>query len=113
VINRPPVYDVEGHTYASVTVHLNYELDVIIPSFHDPEGDLAFAAILETATYPVPFTLLPDFTKVTFSPVAFNLVGVHNVYVKLYDNEGAFSQLPIQVTVMNCVPIFTTIPLPT
>jgi hypothetical protein len=93
-------------------VHLNNQYDMKVPSFHDPDGSLAFANIQETATYPVPWTILPDFTSVTFAPLDFTQVGIHTVYVRLYDDGGAFSDLPVQVTVVNCVPTFTLLPLP-
>jgi hypothetical protein len=45
VINRPPIYDTTGVTYISVIVYLNYKEDVVIPSFHDPDGSDAYAQI--------------------------------------------------------------------
>jgi hypothetical protein len=84
---------------------------MMIPSFHDPDGGLAFANIQETATYPVPWTMLSDFSSVAFAPLDFTQLGIHTVYVRLYDTGGAFSDLPVQVTVVNCVPTFTISPL--
>ena len=112
MINRAPIYDTTGVSYDPITVHLNIQYDMMIPSFSDPDGGLAFANITETATYPIPWNMLPDFSYVTFAPLDFTQLGIHTLYVRLYDTGGAFSDLSVQVTVVNCVPTFNISPLP-
>jgi hypothetical protein len=95
VINRPPIYYTTGVTYTEVTVHLNYKEDVIIPSFHDLDGSDAYAQIYEPMAVPVLWSVVSDFSKITFEPTGFNEVGVHNAYVRLFDGGGAFTDTPI------------------
>jgi hypothetical protein len=95
VINRPPIYDTAGVTYAAVSVHLNYKEDVVIPTFHDPDGSDAYAKIYDPTAIPVLWSVLPDFRKLTFEPIGFNEVGVHNAFVRLYDAGGAMTDTSI------------------
>jgi hypothetical protein len=95
VINRPPIYDTPGVTYMAVSVYLNYKEDVMIPSFHDTDGSDAYAKIYEPTAVPVLWSVQPDFRKITFEPIGFNELGVHNAIVRLYDAGGAFTDTPI------------------
>jgi hypothetical protein len=63
----------------------------MIPAFHDPDGLDASATVLETHTYPLPWTIQPDFSSFTLAPTSFAELGVHTLYIKLYDAGGAFS----------------------
>jgi hypothetical protein len=58
------------------------------------------------------WSVLPDFSKITFEPTGFNEVGVHNAFVRLYDAGGAFTDTSIKVTVLNKAPVFSWSPLP-
>jgi hypothetical protein len=95
VINRPPIYDNTGVTFTAVSVYLNYKEDVVIPNFHDPDGSDAYAQIYDPTAVPVLWSVLPDFSKLTFEPIGFNEVGVHNAFVRLYDAGGAFTDTSI------------------
>jgi hypothetical protein len=44
---------------------------------------------------PVLWSVVSDFSKITFEPTGFNEVGVHNAYVRLFDGGGAFTDTPI------------------
>jgi hypothetical protein len=95
VINRPPMYDTAGVTYIAVSVHLNYKEHVMIPSFHDPDGSDAYAQIYDPTPVPVLWSILPDFSKITFEPTGFNELGVHNAFVRLYDAAGVITDTSI------------------
>ena len=95
VINRPPIYDTTGVTYIAVIVYLNYKEDIMIPSFHDPDGSDAYAQIYDPTAIPVLWSVLPDFSKITFEPTGFDEVGVHNAFVRLYDAGGAFTDTSV------------------
>ena len=95
VINRPPIYDTTGVTYIAVIVYLNYKEEVMIPSFHDPDGSDSYAQIYDPTAVPVLWSVLPDFSKITLEPTGFNEVGVHNAFVRLFDAGGAFTDTSI------------------
>jgi hypothetical protein len=42
VINRPPEYVSPKTPYVAVTVHLNFQADVVIPAFFDRDGSDSF-----------------------------------------------------------------------
>jgi hypothetical protein len=85
VQNEPPVYLPPPVTFSSFSVAINSFQDVLIPAHNDPEGTPVIVIVTDAAAVPVNFILAGDYSKVTFSPLAFNEVGSHLITIALED----------------------------
>ena len=85
VQNEVPAYVTLPVTYSSFSVAINSSEVVSIPPFYDPEGTTVIVVVNDAAVVPVNFVIAGDYSKVTFSPIAFNEVGTHQITIALED----------------------------
>lgn len=71
----PPAYIDPTVSYSSFSVPINSSLDVPIFPNYDPEGTLVTVLVIERD---LNYIIAGDYSKVTFSPIAFSEVGTHS-----------------------------------
>ncbi len=84
-MSLPPVYNATSVTYSPVTVALNSEKNVSIFANHDPDGSGGVTVLCEDMTVGVAVDCIvaADSSYITFKPLSFDEVGVHNVSIIL------------------------------
>ena len=71
----PPAYTDPTVSYSSFSIPINSSHDVPIFPNYDPEGTLVTVLVIEGD---LNYIIAGDYSKVTFSPIAFSEVGTHS-----------------------------------
>jgi hypothetical protein len=79
----PPAYTNPTVSYSSFSIPINSSHDVPIFPNYDPEGTLVTVLVIDSYSTSVNFIIAGDYSKVTFSPIAFSEVGTHSVAIIL------------------------------
>lgn len=85
VQNELPAYVTSTVTYSSFNVAINSVYFVNVFQNYDPEGTPVIVVVTDAAAVPVNFIIAGDYSKVTFSPIAFSEVGSHLITLALED----------------------------
>ncbi len=83
---------------------------MIIPSYHDPEGEAVTASISEPVLLSgvTPITIaLTNPNLITIRPASFTEVGTHTIKIILVDPCGNILSHDLLITVTNSAPYFT------